>query len=110
MTDALIEAVARALHAKEWEHVGTNKRAKFGDVDKPYWMESARAAIAAIEASGTHVVVPSALTDQMLSALHDQAAASLEAYGVPLSIPDRWKDICHDQYAAMLAARPKVLE
>lgn len=48
MSDALIEALARAIYSKS------------GDA-----RAGARAALAAIEASGTHVVVPVKPTDEM---------------------------------------------
>lgn len=57
MTDKLIEAVARAMHTKEWEKSGKPPAFNKNLADYEYWADSARAALKAIENSG-HVVVP----------------------------------------------------
>lgn len=73
MTDALIEAVARAICRLDHTPI-----------------EAARAALAAIEASGW-AVVPTAPTDSMI------AAAKANNYA--------WPACCYD---VMLSARPRV--
>lgn len=60
MTDKLIEAVARAMYESKW---GDWDLMASDSQDK--WRIDARAAIAAIEASGTHAVVPVIPTDRM---------------------------------------------
>ena len=80
MTDKLIEAVAHAI------------RHHFSGADKAYGehVQCAKDAIAAIEASGTHVVAPLDLTREMAAALR-----------YPMSV--------QDGYSAILAARPRVV-
>lgn len=110
MNDKLIEAVAMAIYIDTWSDKGGKwELVKTKDV----WRGYARAAIAAIEASGTHVVVPVEPSDAMNDAATESVQAGtrtiaeyvrnglIEA-GARLSpaIP----------YRAMLAARPKVLE
>ena len=82
MTDKLIEAVARAIHTG------------LGDISVSGSRHAARAAIAAIEASGTHRVVPVEPTEAMKNAL------AVHLFHIE---PE-------PTYAAMLAAAPKVTE
>lgn len=91
MTDKLIEAVARAIE-------------DINDDDCPT-IDIARAALAAIEASGTHVVVPVEPTSQMLGDA-DSAIPRFEAE--PSGIRLAGEDGVNDAWKAMLAARPKV--
>ena len=90
MTDKLIEAVARAMYESKWADW---ELMASGSQDK--WRSDARAAIAAIEASGTHVVVPVEPTETMLG--NGEFYRSHEGYSMAAA------------YAAMLAVRPKVL-
>lgn len=77
MTDELVEAVAEAVRVHC--HAMT------------YPKDAARAALAAIEASGTHVVVPTTITQPMLLAAEDDH--------------ETW--VTQESWAAMLSARPK---
>ena len=54
--DALVEAVARALYAQEWDNTPAPEFGEDG-TPKSYWMDAARAALAAIEAQD-FVIVP----------------------------------------------------
>lgn len=97
MTDALIKNVARAL-------------AEMFEPDTwPMWMDEARAALAAIDKSGTHVVVPVSPTFEMI----DNAAIELTRMMKPgdMAIIDHMPS-SHDMaalfYRSLLAARPKV--
>lgn len=99
MTDSLIEAMARAM--LDWQK--EFDREQFAEMGLPppssrvykvrhvEWTGYARAALAAIEASGTHVVVPVKLTQEMY------AAAS---YTMEDGVQSHWDD--------MLAARPRI--
>lgn len=75
--DKLIEVVARAIHTG------------LGDISVSGSRHAARAAIAAIEASGTHRVVPVEPTEAMLKALF------------PYAMPEQG-------YKRLLAAAPRV--
>ena len=85
MNDKLIEAVARAIHVHC--HAMTSPE------------DAARAALAAIEASG-HAIVPVEPTEDMVG---EGGLARLRHDGHPRDAP------VVAIYAAMLAARPKVL-
>lgn len=95
MADKLIEAMARALFnaENEWRKLQEGISGEPMD-DRAFkvtiveWRLKARAALAAIEASGTHVVVPVIPTERMMYS-HRQAGEEV--------------------YATILAARPKVL-
>ncbi len=80
MSEDLIKAVAAAIDVH------------FSGADRAYdeHVACARAALAAIEASGTHCVVPAEATDDMVNATQEG-------------------DSCGSMYAAMLSARPKVV-
>lgn len=95
MSEALIDAVARAIYetdqpdfAARW---GTKRTPDQLQIERGY-RTAARAAIAAIEASGTHVVAPAVATDAMI------AAARGNNY--------EWPANCYD---VMIDARPKVV-
>jgi len=93
MTDALIEAVARALDQKLYPDMHDPVVSDVGHV-------LARAALSAIEASGTHVVVPRELTPTMI-----ETAVVAETVIGPSGTS--WKAPISHIYAAMLSARPK---
>jgi hypothetical protein len=118
MTDKLIEAVARAIyssHSMEYDHPSG-------------WsieLESARAALAAIEASGTHVVVPVEPTfamnkagkgnmpveydlRTMLSSREPEFPSAQRLVAVGFEHPNKQAKPA-SVYAAMIAARPQVL-
>jgi hypothetical protein len=82
MTDALIEAVARALafHGV----IGQPQDQRLIDIATLENIPAARAAIAAIEASGTHVVVPAEPTDEMCEEMHCFHGWPAEAYAAAL--------------------------
>ena len=92
MSDKLIEAVAKAIHAHEAARIG-NTRAWSSETtfEQDLWLGDARAALSAIEASG-YAVVPIYPTREMSYA----APTNLDGVAV------------EDIYAAMLSARPKV--
>lgn len=101
MSDDLIEKVAKAL----WETKST--------ADYPWWnidvercrlaRALARAALAAIEASGTHVVVPVKPMPEMLGAWYRYKNGFVFAGDPPA------KDTSdYGAYAAMLSARPPI--
>jgi hypothetical protein len=92
MSEELVNAVARAIYKADL------------DPSKPRWerlthltqelmREEARAALQAIESSGTHVVVPVEPTGEM-----GQAGENLDLVGLG----------SRPVYEAMIAARPKV--
>lgn len=89
MNEALIEAVAKAIGSVA------------GDDQKDWrlWEEEARAALAAIEASGTHVVVPVHANADMVFAA--------EELGETMN-GGTWPSHPSLAYEATLAARPKV--
>jgi len=91
MSQELIETIARAMYERDC--IGLTKWSLLPAHKRHPWEANARAAIAAIEASGTHCVAPMEANEFMLRAGDD---ADNRAY-VSLEI-----------YAAMLAARPKV--
>lgn len=84
MSAKLIETVAKAM-AKHW----TGHRA-----DWRIFKDFSRAAIAAIEASGTHRVVPVVATKEMIAGF--------------MRRPVRDGATFHERYADLLAAAPKV--
>lgn len=84
MTTSLIEAVARAI----------GDFMSSADVALDVHTEAARATLSAIEASGTHVVVPKEPTREMLA----------EFEGADVS---DWTDV-RAGYQDMLSARPRV--
>jgi len=93
MTDALIEKVARAIYA-EW----------------PNCDEAARAALAAIDKSGTHVVVPVSDLTELLAAISKWTQTCIED-----AIASGRADLANALTArrdiidkAIYAARPKV--
>lgn len=93
--EKLIEAVANALRVscqqrfdRTWSH----------DTAEAF----ARAALAAIEASGTHVVVPVETTREMARAGSARQATEIKAGGL------RFEASASEIYDAMIAARPKV--
>ena len=101
MTDALIEAVARAIRDELFD--GTENKPPVGAETPAHGM--ARAAIAAIEASGTHRVVP-------VEARVSQGAAgedALRAVCPQVAHPQNMQAVSAI-YAAMLTAAPKVGE
>lgn len=106
MNDKLIEAVARAMCRTVCDkHVHYCRDCDSWNNELDY----ARAAIAAIEASGSHRVVPVVPTEDMCMAAHRRTAGwlSLEHQGSGLTqalIKARLR------YVAMLAAAPKVVE
>ena len=69
MSEELVEKVAQSMY--ESVYIGTNEK-PWSLLPKSLvigWMVPARAALAAIEASGTHCVVPTLATFSMLAAL-----------------------------------------
>jgi hypothetical protein len=100
----LIEAVAKGL--LEARYRDQNARMNLGitwekleDAVRQDYREQARAALAAIEASGTHAVAPVEPTREMKQA----GTVALQTARV---LRSPWP--VADAYAAMLAARPKV--
>lgn len=66
MSDKLIEAVAEAIHAQEAVRIGKTRAWSSETTDEQdLWLGDARAALAAIEASG-YRVVPKEPTEAML--------------------------------------------
>ncbi len=99
MSQELIEAVAKALYEKEWEPSvskgGVLPEMGADGIPKEYWIDSARAALAAIEASGL-VMVPKELVIRM-------PELNLNNYGSDdVEILNDWA------IALVLSARPKV--
>lgn len=94
MTDALVEAVARALIAGGPQHY---------DEPTAFHLRQARAALAAIEASGTHVVAPKVPTSKMLGEA-DSAIPRFEMDENGHRLMG--EDGALECWAAMLAARP----
>lgn len=95
MTDELIDAIARALHALVMDLVDydTNHHVR------EFRTDCARAALAAIEASGTHCVVPMTPTEASLDAARDW---SIKRHGRPIGNAD-----AIGCWSAMISARPK---
>ncbi len=88
MSEELIEKIAKAIKHQLGPHF----------LSPSSYSDLARAALAAIEASGTHVVVPVKPTLDMTRA----AYATKEKYN--------YATLDFDIYVAMLSARPKVTE
>jgi hypothetical protein len=106
----LREWIARAMFEKDEpgrEAVAGIRRMTWEDVGEQYrnnWRERADAALAAIEASGTHVLVPVEPTIEMCDAATRSTSAfmALEQRGADL------RRLKHNiRYRAMLAARPR---
>ena len=100
MTNELIEKIARAMYESDvrpapWSWGDLSRHVSGNRIFNSY-IRSAHAALAAIEASGTHVVVPVEPTEAM------ESAASLNA---DVRVLD-----AHAAFSAMLSARPKVTE
>jgi hypothetical protein len=91
VTDELIEVMARAIakrcwyNVDVWEKIPTQAHSEYRDL--------ARAALQAIEESGTHVVVPTLAT-------HEMTMSMSKAFAI--------RNTASSAYAAMLDARPKV--
>ena len=100
MSDTLIEAVARAITYVEGCGPLAGCKICADPQREDSCLHAARAAIAAIEASGTHRVVPVFPTDTMSAAARNASVAN----GSPASKGPE------DVYAAMLAVAPKVAE
>ena len=93
---SLIETVARAILSRRYDldNGRLNANISWDTIDETTrgrYLDQARAALAAIAASGTHVVVPVKLTQEMY------AAAS---YTMEDGVQSHWAD--------MLAARPRI--
>lgn len=96
MNNGLVEHVARGLFDSAFEGYG-----KFWDESADFhanYIRQAKAALAAIEASGTHVVVPVEPTDDMTT-----AGAMVPRQPTPMAFSRAW-------WRAMLAARPEMKE
>jgi hypothetical protein len=103
VTDELIETVARAITAevrKAEEKVEGRSSFTVDECWEQYKPE-ARAALQAIEESGTHVVVPVEVTDDMLNEAQSRLCE--------ITNPTYFNDYNQaEMFKAMLAARPKV--
>ena len=98
MSNDLIEKIARAICVQNL--ISTRQPTDPATIDA-YWQSfkaEARAALSAIEKSGTHVVVPAVATDQM-----EQVAWSIQPQPTP-------QQSLRMAYAAMLSARPPLTE
>jgi hypothetical protein len=99
-TGELVEAMAKAMFEvgklrEEYRWEKTNEQTRF------FLLRDARAALKAIEESGTHVVVPMEMTDDMLNAAQERLCE--------VANPTYFNDFHQDEmFKAMLAARPKV--
>lgn len=96
MNDALIEAVAKAMFARDMPSSDWDDKYD-EDVREPY-RKNARAALAAIEAQG-YRVVPVEPTNAMVDAMY-----ALD------KVDDRWPACADDIWRAMLSAAPKLTE
>ena len=101
MTDKLIEAVARAI--REQVNIDDYYGTAVAEEDQT---DAAIAAIAAIEASGSHRVVPVEPTAEMATAMLDANIHPPHQSDGSVSVRAQNAHI----YAAMLAAAPKVGE
>jgi len=99
MSEELIEAIARAMYERDC--IGLTKWSLLPSHKRHPWEANARAALAAIEASG-HAVVPVTPTQEMEDAIWFQVSCRHPDQG---ALP---KDATDSVYPAMLAARPKV--
>lgn len=110
-SDKLIEAVAMGLWTHE--HEGCSRFwHEHPELHKNY-IKAARAIIAAIEESGTHVVVPVEPSDAMNDAATESVQAgtrTIAEYARNGLIEAGARLSPAIPYRAMLAARPKVLE
>jgi len=103
MSDTLIEAVARAITYVEGCGPLAGCKICADPQREDSCLHAARAAIAAIEASGTHRVVPVVSNDLMeLQGKHELVTRDMKKWGA--------KYICALIYADMVAAAPKVTE
>lgn len=91
----LVEKIAKALWHDRWEGYGRSWELE-SDKEQDDYRGAARAVLAAIEESQTHVVVPVELTDQMTT-----AGAMTEGQPTPMAFTRAW-------WAAMLSARPPI--
>jgi hypothetical protein len=91
----LIEAVARALFDTEWRGLRPDIRPTFGrdESDRQYWIDSARAALLAIEGAG-YAITPVEPTNEMLAEGRKFAVPATQSIA-PI-------------YAALLSSRPRV--
>lgn len=78
MTDALREAVARALHAHEWEDQPAHEPFH---IAKDYWLGFADAALQAITDSG-YAIVPVEPTEEMKLAGEGEGPIGCEVVGL----------------------------
>ncbi len=95
MTNSLEDVIARAIYLTEaytGSPVDWTQDNEWDEVDEGICIKLARAALAAIEASGTHAVVPVEPTEAMLDAAWAEALGE-DAAGV-------WREM-------LLAARPQ---
>jgi hypothetical protein len=99
VTDELVEAVAKAISKRCWYNVDI-----WGNIPaqgQSEYRDLARAALQAIEESGTHVVVPVEVTDDMLNEAQSRLCE--------ITNPTYFNDYNQaEMFKAMLAARPKV--
>lgn len=110
MSDALIEAVARAILDARYQRDNARLNMnmtwdKLDDNAHDVYRAQARAALAELEASGTHVVMPTKPMPEMLGAWY-RYKNGFHFQDEPQ--PDDTSDV--GAYAAMIAARPKVTE
>lgn len=95
MSDDLIEKIARAICVQNL--ISTRQPTDAATIDA-YWQSfkaEARAALSAIEKSGTHVVVPKEPTDEMFANASDSPGSRMA---------------CQHVWADMLSARPPIPE
>ena len=69
MTDELIEIAARALCKADWGH---DRMDEFSNCDAMFYPERAKAALQAIQSSGTFMVVPVEPSEDMIDAYFDK--------------------------------------
>lgn len=117
MTDSLREQIARAMFTADEasrEIVARIPRMTWADIGDQYrnnWRERADAALAAIEASGTHAVAPLEPTEEMVMAgCRALERVSRDAFMAASLSPDKWamgKLKMPYRYRAALAVRPR---
>ena len=107
--EELVEAVARAIYGRiHSRHESTTQTfSLLGSSRRNIWLADARAVLAAIESSGTHVVAPVEPTQEMLYAGSAQVQAVMSPPLIDTADDDEAAKII---YGAMLSARPKVTE